>query len=179
MTTKREQRKLDRRLLAVEDPIEMKTEPGREVVIPATPEQIAAVAQGAKDALSGGPLEGAPLQDLRVEVNEVDSYGGTSTPQALRIGAASAAREALTKAGGLLMQPIMKLEVIVPDDNTGTVLGDLQSRGANIVGHEPGEMSIISAECGLGKLLGYATSLRSVTKGRGNFVMEFDRFDVL
>ena len=67
----------------------------------------------------------------------------------------------------------------MPDENTGSVLGDLQSRGASILGHEPGEMSTISAECGVSQLLGYATALRSGTKGRGQFVMEFDRFDVL
>ena len=59
------------------------------------------------------------------------------------------------------------------------VLGDLQARGATILGHEPGEVSSITAECGLTSLLGYATQLRSQTKGRGQFTMEFDRFDVL
>jgi elongation factor G len=144
-----------------------------------TPEHLQAVEQGARDALSGGPMEGAPLQDLQVVVEKVDTYEGTSTVQALRIGAATAVREALAKAGGQLMQPIMKVEVVVPDENTGSVLGDLQAKGATILGHEPGEVVTISAECGLTQLLGYATALRSSTKGRGQFTMEFDRFDVL
>ncbi len=144
-----------------------------------TKEQFDAVAQGARDALSGGPVEGAPLQDLQIVVNKVDTFDGSSTAQALRIGAATAVREALAKAGGLLMQPIMKVEVVVPDENTGSVLGDLQAKGATILGHEPGEVVTISAECGLTELLGYATALRSGTKGRGQFTMEFDRFDVL
>jgi len=144
-----------------------------------TQEQRDAVAQGARDALSGGPVEGAPLQDLQIVVDKVDTFDGTSTAQALRIGAATAVREALTKAGGLLMQPIMKVEVVVPDENTGSVLGDLQAKGATILGHEPGEVVTISAECGLTELLGYATALRSGTKGRGQFTMQFDRFDVL
>ena len=69
---------------------------------------------------------------------------------------------------------------MVPEENTGTVLGDLQSRGATILGHtNEVDMSRIDAECGLSGLLGYATDLRSVTRGRGQFVMEFSRFDVL
>ncbi len=138
-----------------------------------------AVEQGARDALSGGPLEGAPLQDIEVVVKGVDTMEGAASAQALRIAAATAVREALSKAGALLMQPIMKIEVVVPDENTGSVLGDLQAKGATILGHEPGEMVTITAECGLTQLLGYATALRSATKGRGQFTMEFDRFDVL
>jgi len=144
-----------------------------------TDEMRESVEQGARDALSGGPVEGSPLQDIAVRVTRVDTCEGVANPQALRIAAASAVREALQQAGGQLMQPIMKIEVVVPDENTGSVLGDLQSRGASILGHEPGDMSTISAECGLSELLGYATTLRSGTKGRGQFVMEFDRFDVL
>jgi len=144
-----------------------------------TAEQLQAVEQGARDALSGGPVEGAQLQDIDVTVHEVDTFEGTSSPQALRIAAATAVREALAEAGGLLLQPIMKIEVVVPDENTGSVLGDLQAKGATILGHEPGEVVTISAECGLTQLLGYATALRSATKGRGQFTMEFDRFDVL
>jgi elongation factor G len=145
-----------------------------------TADQRAAVEQGASDALAGGPIEGAPLQDVRVRVEKVTTYGTASGPTALRIAAATAVREALVKAGGLLLQPIMRLEVIVPEENTGTVLGDLQARGAVILGHEPeSQMSRIEAECGLSHLIGYTTDLRSNTRGRGQFVMEFDRFDVL
>jgi elongation factor G len=86
----------------------------------------------------------------------------------------------MNEAGGLLLQPLMSVEVVVPDENTGTVLGDLQSRGALILGHETQDgVSTITAECGLTALLGYATQLRSQTRGRGQFVMEFTRFDAL
>jgi elongation factor G len=145
-----------------------------------SPEQRQAVELGATDALSGGPVEGAPLQDVSVVVEAVQTFPGGSSAQALRIAAATAVREALQAAGGQVMQPIMKLEVVVPDENTGGVLGDLQSRGATILGHDPeGDTSRIEAECGLSQLIGYATDLRSNTRGRGQFVMEFDRFDVL
>ena len=143
-------------------------------------EQRDAVAQGARDALSGGPLEGSPLEDVRVDVLKVETFGAASSAQALRIAAASAVREALTKAGGQLMQPIMAVEVIVPDENMGQTLGDLQSRGATIMGQQPeGDFVRIEAECGLSHLIGYAMDLRSNTRGRGQFVMEFNRFDVL
>ncbi|MEN0066380.1 MAG: elongation factor G [Myxococcota bacterium] len=145
-----------------------------------TAEQADAVAQGARDALSGGPLEGSPLEDVNVEVVRVDTFGTASGVQALRIAAASAVREALVSAGGQLMQPIMKIEVVVPDQNMGQTLGDLQARGAQILGQSPeGDIVRIEAECGLSALVGYASDLRSNTKGRGQFTMEFDRFDVL
>lgn len=143
-------------------------------------EQRQAVRMGSEDALSGGPIEGSALEDVGVRVNLVTTFGLASSAQALRIAAAAAVRDAITAAGGLLMQPIMKVGVVVPDENTGGVLGDLQSRNATILGHDSqGDMTTISAECGLSKLIGYATDLRSATRGRGQFVMEFDRFDVL
>jgi elongation factor G len=143
-------------------------------------EQRAAVEAGARDALSGGPIEGARLQDLRVRVDAVRTYGAASNAQALRIAAAQAVREAIHQAGGVLLQPLMKVQVTVPDENTGGVLGDLQSRGATILGHDnQGDLTVVDAECGLSALIGYATALRSQTRGRGTFTMEFDRFDAL
>ena len=143
-------------------------------------EQRDAVAQGARDALSGGPVEGSPLEDVQVQVLEVTTHGAASSAQALRIAAAAAVREALVQAGGQLMQPIMSIEVLVPDENMGQTLGDLQSRGATILGQSPeGGFVRIDAECGLSQLIGYTMDLRSNTRGRGQFVMEFNRFDVL
>jgi elongation factor G len=145
-----------------------------------TQEQLNAVAQGARDAVSAGPLEGAPLVDVVVELERVTTFGAASGPQALRIASATAVREALQKAGGRVLQPIMRLEVIVPEENTGPVLGDLQARGAVITGHElEGDSTRIDGECGLSALIGYMTALRSNTRGRGQFVMEFARFDAL
>ena len=143
-------------------------------------DQVQAVKDGVHDALMGGPVLGAPLEDVVVRLDRVQVFEEGSGPQALRIAASMAVRNALEKAGGKVMQPIMKVEVVVPDDDTGRVLGDLQSKGATILGHEPqGDVTTIDAEAGLSTLIGYATSLRSMTRGRGQFVMEFDRFDVL
>jgi elongation factor G len=111
-------------------------------------------------------------------IKEVTTFGQASGVQALRIAAASAVRDALDQAGPVLLQPVMKVEVVVPEENVGSVLGDLQARGALILGHQTQTgMATIDAECGLTSLLGYATDLRSQTKGKGQFVMEFNRFD--
>jgi elongation factor G len=145
-----------------------------------TADQRAAVLAGARDALSGGPLEGAVLEDVRVRLEQVTLHPEGSTANALRIAAATAVREALQKASPVLLQPIMKMEVVVPDENTGTVLGDLQARGAVILDTQADQgLTTVTAECGLGKLIGYMTDLRSNTRGRGQFVMEFNRFDAL
>jgi elongation factor G len=143
-------------------------------------EQIEAVELGIRDALQCGPIEGSPLQDVKVNLKAVRTFGEASSVQALRIAAAAAVREAIKGAGGRLLQPLMSVEVVVPDEYTGRVLGDLQARGATILGHETeGDTTSIDAECGLSNLIGYATDLRSNTRGRGQFVMEFNRFDVL
>ncbi|MFM2162297.1 MAG: hypothetical protein RLZZ383_1809 [Pseudomonadota bacterium] len=144
-----------------------------------TADQLAAVRSGAQDATISGPVEGSPLDDVEVRVLKVTTFGAASNPQALRIAVTTAVRNAIQKAGGLVMQPIMKCEVVVPDENTGGVLGDLQSRGADILGHEADAgMTSITCTCGLSQLIGYTTDLRSQTRGRGAFVMEFERFDV-
>ncbi len=144
-----------------------------------TPEQAAAVLAGATDATLGGPVEGSALEDVLVQVESITTHGPGSNPQALRIASATAVREALVQAGGVVMQPLMSVEVVVPEENTGGVLGDLQSRGASIVGHEnDAGMTTIQAECGLSALIGYTTDLRSQTRGRGQFTMAFARFDV-
>jgi len=144
-----------------------------------TESQAEAIKAGVMDATMAGPSEGAPLQDVAVRLTEVQLFAEGSTPQALRIASSQAVREAMVKGGGQVLRPLMRVEVVVPDENLGGVLGDLQSRGASITGQES-EMgtSTIHGECGLHKLLGYTTQLRSMTRGRGQFTMEFERFDV-
>jgi len=141
--------------------------------------QVEALENGARDGMNAGPKEGAPLQDVAVKITKVELYGNDSSPQALRIAASQAVREALANAGGLVLSPIMQVEVVVPDENMGSVLGDLQTRRATISGQES-EMglSTILGNCPLQNLLGYTTELRSLTRGRGQFTMEFSRFDV-
>ncbi len=138
-----------------------------------------AVAGGAGDALASGPATGAPLQDLAVRVPEVELFGALSSTQALRVAVAEAARKALVAAGGLVMRPIMATEVVVPECDVGVVMGDLQARRAVIRDTTTlGEMTIIHCDCALDRLLGYITDLRGMTRGRGQFTMTFNRFDV-
>ncbi len=141
--------------------------------------QAEAVQAGANDALSGGPIEGAALVDLAVQIDEVELFGDASSTQALRIAASQAVREAIANAGAQLLRPLMKIEVVVPEESMGGVLGDLLARTALISGTEADiGVATIHGECPLQALLGYTTQLRSMTQGRGQFTMEFSRFDV-
>lgn len=138
-----------------------------------------AVAAGVEDALVSGPATGAPLQDLAVQVLEVELFGALSSLPALRIAVAEAVRKALAQAGGQVLKPIMAIEVAVPESDVGAVLGDLQARRAVIRDTGTlGETTLIHCDCALDRLLGYITELRSMTRGRGQFTMTFDRFDV-
>ncbi len=143
-------------------------------------ELLEAAELGAKDSVIGGPIEGAPLEDVVVRIEEIELFDDKSSVQALRMCAAQAVRQALIEAGGVKLEPIMKIEVVVPDEYMGSVLGDLQSRHAIITGQDSalGSSSLLG-ECALEKLLGYMTELRSMTKGRGTFSMDFLRFDSL
>ncbi len=140
--------------------------------------QMEALEEGVKDSMLGGPIAGAPLVDIQISLDTVEIFDKDSTPQALRIAAAQAVRNAIRNGGGLKMQPIMKIEVVVPQEYVGSVLGDLQSKQAMIYNQVPSMDSIsLLGECPLESLLGYTTTLRSMTKGRGSFTMEFARFD--
>jgi elongation factor G len=142
--------------------------------------QAEAVAAGARDLLGSGPLEGVPLQDLEIRIDEIELFGTASRPEALRAAVSRAVRKALVQARGRLLRPIMRTEVVVPEENLGAVLGDLQARQALIQGTDTeGETVAIRCEAALDRLLGYSTDLRSMTRGRGQFTMEFDRFDTV
>ena len=138
-----------------------------------------ALQQGVAFSLGGGPIEGAPLEDLEVVVEEVELFGSATTPEALNAAVSRAIRRALADARPVLLQPIMTAEVVVPEENMGGVLGDLQSRHAIIrdTSREIGA-STIRCEIPLAQLLGYTTILRSMTQGRGQFSTQFERFDI-
>jgi elongation factor G len=142
--------------------------------------QAEAVAAGARDLLASGPAEGVPLEDLEIRVDELELFGTASRPEALRAAVSRAVRKALAKAGARVLRPIMRTEVLVPEENLGTVLGDLQARQALIQGTDT-EGAIVAIHCDapLDHLLGYSTDLRSLTRGHGHFTMEFDRFDTV
>ncbi len=138
-----------------------------------------AVEAGARDLLGGGPFQGVPLQDLSVRVEEIELFGQASSPEALRAVTAQAVHRAITQAGGMLLHPVMAMEVSVPKENLGAVLGDLQARQAVIHDTDSQEETVtISCDAALDRLLGYTTELRSMTQGRGQFSMIFNRFDI-
>ncbi|HXK55892.1 MAG: GTP-binding protein [Gammaproteobacteria bacterium] len=142
------------------------------------PAQREALEQGLRFSLGGGPLEGAPLEDLKVEIDELELFGSASTPAALNAAVSRALAKALQSAGPVLLQPIMAAEIVVPEANLGAVLGDLQSRHAIIRDTLHGrEDATINCEVALAELLGYTTQLRSMTQGRGQFSTIFQRFD--
>ena len=143
-----------------------------------SPEQAQTLERGLRFALGGGPLEGAPLEDLEAEVTEVELYGAATTPDALSAAVSKAVHSALAKAGSVVLRPIMELEVVLPEEHLGSVLGDLQARQATIRNTETwGDIVTVDCEAPLDRLLGYTTDLRSMTQGRGQFSMLFKRFD--
>jgi elongation factor G len=97
---------------------------------------------------------------------------------AFEVAATKAFRQALEKAGPVLLEPVMDLEAVVPEDYTGEVMSDLNARGAEIkeMAHRAGNIQAIRAFVPLAKMFGYATSIRSLTQGRGMFTMEFDHY---
>lgn len=145
-----------------------------------TAEQAKALESGARMALEAGPLQGAAVEDVEVRLTEVELFGQASTPEALAAAAARAVSRALQSGSPAPLHPVMAVEVVVPEENLGTVLGDLQARRALIRDtlREGGSVTI-ACEVPLERLLGYTTELRSQTQGRGQFSMLFDRFDLV
>jgi elongation factor G len=148
---------------------------------PQTPDTPAAIieaaSQGAQDAMSSG-LQGYPFQDIEVVITDIEYRPDASTPEGERAAVSEALRRAAQNAGTRLLEPIMKVEVLVPEPNLGDVLGDLNARRARIedVGFR-GQQRVILARVSLRRMFGYATSLRSATQGRANFTMQFDICD--
>jgi elongation factor G len=124
-------------------------------------------------------VDGYPLQDLEVVVTGGTWREGSSRAFAYKIAAAGAVRDAARRAGALLLEPLMRVEVVVPVEHLGEILGGLDQRKARIldVSDRGGAAKVIACEAPLRRMFGYATELRSRTKGRAVFTMHFDRFD--
>ncbi len=143
-----------------------------------SPLQSEAIQEGVRLALASGPLEGAPLEDLAATVERVELFGKASSPDALRAAAGMAVNRAIREATPVLLHPIMSVEVVVPEENLGGVLGDLQGRHGVILDTSKwGDTATIRCEVALDRLLGYSTELRSLTQGRGQFSTIFARFE--
>jgi elongation factor G len=118
------------------------------------------------------------MVDIKVSLLDGKAHEVDSSERAFQTAASMALRKAVAQADPILLEPIMHLEVVVPDEHTGDVIGDLSARTATITGIESrnGSGQSIEADVPLAAMFGYATALRSRTQGRGTFVMEFDRY---
>jgi elongation factor G len=145
---------------------------------PIPPEFIPSIETGVKESTGNGPLAGYPLVDLKVTLLGGTFLEGSSSPLAYQIAAAMAFRNGCQKAQPVLLEPIMRTEVVVPEEFVGEVIGDLGARKARIEQVQAkGKVSLIEAFVPLKNMFGYSTDLRSLTQGRGNFTMQFHRFD--
>jgi elongation factor G len=135
---------------------------------------------GIREAMQGGVLAGYPVVGVKARLVDGASHDVDSSEIAFKIAGSMALKDGVQKAGPAILEPSMKVEVVVPDDYTGTVVGDLSSRRGVIQGMQPrGQgVSTITASVPLGEMFGYATELRNMTQGRGNFTMEFDKYTI-
>ncbi len=143
-----------------------------------SPALAAAVEKGVMESLESGILMGYPVVDVKAVLIGASARESNGTELAFTVAASMAVREALSAGAAFLLDPIMDVEVIVPEDFMGDVIGDLNSRGGKIESIEPKlGVQTIKATVPLAKMFGYSTSLRSATQGRGTFSMQFSRFD--
>ncbi|MBX2812659.1 MAG: elongation factor G [Myxococcales bacterium] len=140
-----------------------------------------AIQEGCMEALEAGPLDGYRVQDVAVTLLSIDTDPEHTTEVALRVAAGNAVRSGLKTGRPVLLTPLMSVEVSAPEEQAGSVVGDLSSRGARIEGVDSDEsgQSMIRATAAMTSMFGYSTKMRSLTGGRGSFSMRFDRFDAL
>ncbi len=141
-------------------------------------EFIPAVDQGVRDALMSGPLGGYELINLKATLKDGSFHEVDSSDLAFRIAGSLSVKEGITKDNCELLEPMMSVEVLVPDEYLGDIVGNLTSRRCKISGMETRQGSTaVNAICPLSEMFGYATDLRSRTQGRGTFTMQFNRYD--
>ena len=141
-------------------------------------EYIPVTDKGLQEALAGGVLAGYPMVDVKATLYDGSYHDVDSSEMAFKIAASLAVKETKNKCKPVILEPIMKVAVTVPEEYMGNVMGDLTSRRGRPLGQESrGNALQILAMVPLAEMFGYATSLRSNTQGRGNFVMELDHYD--
>jgi elongation factor G len=136
------------------------------------------VENGVREALEAGVVAGFPMTDLRAALIGGSTHDVDASPVAYKIAASLAFREAAKKAGAVLLEPLMKLEIVAPDDYLGDIVGDINARRGKIESMEMRSGSrVITIHVPLAEMFGYATVLRTLTQGRGLFAMEFARYE--
>ncbi|NWF67760.1 MAG: elongation factor G [Chloroflexi bacterium] len=142
-------------------------------------EFIPAARNGVREALAGGVIAGYPVVGLKATLVDGAYHEVDSSEMAFKVAGSMCLKEGVQKGAPVILEPTMKVEVVSPDEYTGSIVGDLASRRGTIIGMEPrtGATSIRST-VPLSEMFGYATNLRNMTQGRGNFTMEFDKYTI-
>jgi elongation factor G len=140
-------------------------------------EYIKPINSGLIEACKSGPLAGYPLIDIKATLHDGSYHEVDSSEMAFKIAASIALKEAAKICGIVLLEPIMSVDVTVPEQFFGDAMGDISSRRGNILGTEQrNNAQIIKAQVPLKEMFGYATDLRSFTQGRGNYIMQFSHY---
>ncbi len=141
---------------------------------------IPAVEKGVEEAMAAGVVAGYPLKDVRVRLYDGQYHTVDSSEMAFKIAGSMAFKQAAAEADAYLLEPIVKLTIAVPEDAVGDVIGDLNSRRGRPLGMEPkGSATEIKAEVPMAEVLDYAPDVRAITGGRGDYTMEFERYEEL
>ncbi len=142
-------------------------------------EYIPSVDEGIREAMESGILAGYPMVDIKITLRDGSYHDVDSSEMAFKIAGSMAIKEAAQKAGIALLEPVMEVEVVTPEDYLGDVMGDLSGRRGLINGSEPrGNATVIDARVPLSEMFGYATDLRSMTQGRASYTMQFGAYEV-
>jgi len=139
-----------------------------------------AVEAGAREALEGGVIANYPMVDVKVSAVDGSFHEVDSNEMAFKVAASQTAKAALRRANPQLLEPMMEVEVVTPDDFLGDVMGDLNSRRGQVEGMEPrGNAQVVKAKVPLAEMFGYATDLRSMTQGRATYSMQFSHYQAV
>lgn len=139
---------------------------------------IPAVEKGLKECIQHGVLAGYPVIGLKATLHDGSYHSVDSSEMAFKVAASMAYKKGLEIAKAIILEPIMHVEIVVPEDNMGDVIGDINKRRGRVLGMEPdGDVQKLIAEAPLAEMFKYATDLRSITSARGNFSMKFERYE--
>jgi len=143
-------------------------------------EYIPGVQKGIESVMDSGPLAGFPVIDFKVELLDGKYHDVDSSVMAFEIAGRMGMREGMKKAGAKMLEPIMQVEVVTPDEYTGGIIGDLTSRRGMVQGQDTrGNAIAIDARVPLANMFGYINTLRSMSSGRANFTMQFSHYDAV
>ena len=141
-------------------------------------EYINSIDEGIQETMESGIIGGFPVLDMKVELFDGSYHDVDSSEMAFKIAASMALKEAMAKANPVLLEPVMKVEVTMPEEYMGDVIGDINARRGRVEGMEPRNgVQVVNAYVPLGEMFGYATDLRSNTQGRATYSMQFDHYE--